>query len=226
MFGVGTGWYGPEYEARGCRTAEMLAAVRRLRTEDSATFEGQFYRFRDVPIEPRPAAMPPVCVSGGARVSNPDSPNMWAMEAMALRVLYLIVQGDSWLSRSAADLELIKRDWGTVSAEVVRRPSTLCGSRDLRHDPLAAAQSFGVHAIPPSPDAPLRDDHRKPRNRADHPALTVCGWWPKLLQVTTRRQAIPTGWAGPGLAGSPRLRRGHFGMFVDHSQSVIEGSPR
>jgi probable F420-dependent oxidoreductase len=129
MFGIGTGWYGPEYEAtgghiqeRGARTDEMLVAVRRLLTEDSVTFEGRFYNFRDVTIEPRPPAMPKVWVSGGARVADTESPDM---EAMAPRVLDRIAQGDGWLSRSAADLDLIKRDWATVSAEIIRRRGSL-----------------------------------------------------------------------------------------------------
>jgi probable F420-dependent oxidoreductase len=131
MFGIGTGWYGPEYEAtgsriqeRGARTDEMLAAVRRLLTEDSVTFEGRFYRFRDVTIEPRPARMPPVWVSGGARIADSESPDV---EEMAPRVLDRIASADGWLSRSASDLELIKRDWSVVSAEVVRRRGSLDG---------------------------------------------------------------------------------------------------
>jgi probable F420-dependent oxidoreductase len=131
MFGIGTGWYGPEYEAtgshigeRGARTDEVLAAVRRLLTEDSVTFEGKFYRFRDVTIEPRPAAMPAVWVSGGARVADSESPDI---ESMAPRVLERIVGADGWLSRSASELELIKRDWAEVSAEIIRRRGSLDG---------------------------------------------------------------------------------------------------
>jgi probable F420-dependent oxidoreductase len=131
MFGVGTGWYGPEYEAtgsrieeRGARTDEVLDAVRRLLTEDAVTFEGRFYRFRDVTIEPRPASMPRVWVSGGARVADAESPDG---EAMAPRVLQRIVGADGWLSRSAADLDLITRDWAVVSAEVRRHRGSLAG---------------------------------------------------------------------------------------------------
>jgi probable F420-dependent oxidoreductase len=131
MFGVGTGWYGPEYQAtgshmreRGARTDEMLDAVRRLLTEDSVTFEGKFYRFHDITIEPRPRSMPRVWVSGGARFADAESPDL---EAMAPSVLKRIVGADGWLSRSAADLDLIKRDWAVVSAEVRRRRGTLAG---------------------------------------------------------------------------------------------------
>lgn len=128
-FGVGTGWYGPEYEAvgnsiteRGARTDELLAAVRRLLTEDHVSFEGRFYRFHDVTIEPRPAKMPPVWVSGGGRIADPASPDRGAV---ARPVLERIVQADGWLSRSAADLAMITADWSEISAEVLRRRGTL-----------------------------------------------------------------------------------------------------
>lgn len=131
IFGVGTGWYGPEYDAvgntiaeRGARTDELLAAVRRLLTEDNVTFEGRFYHFRDVTIEPRPTQMPPVWVSGGGRVADAASPDSGAV---APRVLERIVQADGWLSRSAADLNMITADWSEISAEVLRRRGTLDG---------------------------------------------------------------------------------------------------
>jgi probable F420-dependent oxidoreductase len=129
IFGVGTGWYGPEYAAtgssiaeRGARTDELIAATRRLLTEDNVTFEGQFYRFRDVTIEPRPATMPPVWVSGGGRVADVASPDIGGV---APKVLERIAQADGWLSRSAADLHMITADWKEISAEVMRRRGTL-----------------------------------------------------------------------------------------------------
>ncbi len=124
MFGVGTGWYDAEYEAtgstiqeRGARTDEVLAAVRRLLTEDSVTFEGKFYRFRDVSIEPRPAVMPKVWVSGGGRIPDPASPDA---PSLAAKVLSRIAGADGWLSRSAADVDLVKADWAVISKEVER----------------------------------------------------------------------------------------------------------
>ena len=131
IFGVGTGWYGPEYEAvgnsiteRGARTDELITAVRRLLTEDNVSFEGRFYRFRDVTIEPRPQTMPPVWVSGGGRVADSASPDRGAV---APKVLERIVSADGWLSRSAADLDMITADWSQISAEVLRRRGTLDG---------------------------------------------------------------------------------------------------
>ncbi len=131
IFGVGTGWYGPEYDAtggrieeRGARTDELLAAVRRLLTEDDVTFEGRFYRFKDVTIEPRPTTMPPVWVSGGGRVADVASPDKGGV---APKVLQRIASADGWLSRSAADLEMITADWAEISTEVRRRRGSLDG---------------------------------------------------------------------------------------------------
>jgi len=74
-FGIGPGWYPGEFAAtgtsvkeRGSRTDEILAAVRRLLTEEHVTFEGRYYRFEDVTIEPRPPKFPEVWVSGGSRL--------------------------------------------------------------------------------------------------------------------------------------------------------------
>ncbi|MFE6752058.1 LLM class F420-dependent oxidoreductase [Streptomyces sp. NPDC057684] len=59
--GVGIGWSADEFAAlgvpfarRGRRTEEYLAAMRTLWREDVATFEGEFTRFRDVRVNPKP----------------------------------------------------------------------------------------------------------------------------------------------------------------------------
>ena len=61
VFGIGPGWYEREFEVtgthiseRGARTDEILDAVRILLTHESASFEGKYYRFKDVRIDPLP----------------------------------------------------------------------------------------------------------------------------------------------------------------------------
>ena len=71
---VGLGLDDPkEYEAcgvtkerRGRRTDEAIMALRKLWSEDKATFEGYFYHFKDVSIEPRPVQSPgpPIWIGG------------------------------------------------------------------------------------------------------------------------------------------------------------------
>ncbi len=60
--GVGIGWLAEEFDAlgvpfdeRAARTDESVAAMRALWTEDRASFEGTFTRFRDCIVRPRPA---------------------------------------------------------------------------------------------------------------------------------------------------------------------------
>jgi alkanesulfonate monooxygenase SsuD/methylene tetrahydromethanopterin reductase-like flavin-dependent oxidoreductase (luciferase family) len=119
QFGIGPGWYGPEFEAtgtklseRGKRTDEILAAVRRLLTEDNVTFGGRFYQFSDVTIEPRPPKMPPVWVAGGSRI--PDGAYDNDVPVLAKSVQTRILDADWWLSRCSGQQEWVKRDWESL----------------------------------------------------------------------------------------------------------------
>jgi len=131
MFGIGPGWYPPEFEVvgtrieeRGTRTDEILAAVRLLLTKDEATFEGRYYKFKNVTIEPRPRRMPAVWVSGGSRLPDPKYHDV---PVLAETVLERIVGADAWLSRCSGTQEFVKRDWQQVKAEVIRRRGSLDG---------------------------------------------------------------------------------------------------
>jgi probable F420-dependent oxidoreductase len=59
--GVGIGWSAEEFAAlgipfarRGARTAEYVAAMRRLWADDVASFSGEFTRFESVRVNPKP----------------------------------------------------------------------------------------------------------------------------------------------------------------------------
>lgn len=73
-FGVGIGWNAVEYEAlgedfgvRGARSEEQIALMRRLWTERSVTFEGQFDTVRGAGIAPLPVQRPiPVWIGTAA----------------------------------------------------------------------------------------------------------------------------------------------------------------
>lgn len=125
QFGIGPGWYGPEFAAtgtklqeRGRRTDEILDAVRRLLTEDQVTFEGEFYQFEDVTIEPRPPAMPPVWVAGGSRI--PDGAFDNDVPELARSVKERILGADWWLSRCSGKQEWVKRDWQLIQDEAAK----------------------------------------------------------------------------------------------------------
>ena len=131
IFGVGPGWYTPEYEAtgsrieeRGARTDEIIAAVRLLLSGENVTFEGRYYSFKNVTIEPRPAVLPKLWVSGGSRLPDPEYHDV---PAMAPSVLNRIAGADGWLARNSGTQEWVKRDWEQVRAEVIRRRGSLDG---------------------------------------------------------------------------------------------------
>lgn len=129
QFGIGPGWFPPEFAAtgtdvseRGRRTDEMMKAISRLFTEESVTFKGEFYAFNDVSLEPRPPRLPPVWVAGGSRVPDSDYRDV---PVMARTVLERVVGADWWISRCSGSQEWVKQDWETVklrAAELGREP--------------------------------------------------------------------------------------------------------
>jgi alkanesulfonate monooxygenase SsuD/methylene tetrahydromethanopterin reductase-like flavin-dependent oxidoreductase (luciferase family) len=124
-FGIGPGWYPGEFAAtgttvkqRGPRTDEILSAVRRLLSEENVTFEGRFYSFEDVTIEPRPPRFPEVWVSGGSRIPDPEYSDV---SVLADSVLNRILEADTWLSRCSGNQEFVKRDWELIQAALAER---------------------------------------------------------------------------------------------------------
>ncbi len=75
VFGIGAGWKEDEYRAYGYpfpRAAvriqqldETCEIVKRMWTQQPATFEGQYYQIRDAHLSPKPNPLPPIMVGGG-----------------------------------------------------------------------------------------------------------------------------------------------------------------
>lgn len=132
VFGVGPGWYAREYEVtgsriqeRGRRTDEIIEAVTLLLTQPNASYQGRYYQFTDVTIDPRPARMPEIWVSGGSRVPDPGEHDV---PVIAMTVMDRIVKAGHWLSRCSGTQEWVKRDWGQLEAHaraMGRDPKTL-----------------------------------------------------------------------------------------------------
>lgn len=164
IFGVGPGWYPPEFTAtgthiseRGRRTDEIIDAVRLLLSEPNVTFEGDFYQFEDVSIEPRPLKMPELWVSGGSRVPDPEYNDVADVPPTVMR---RIARSDAWLSRCSGTQEFLLRDWEKVKAYVEEQGTPLpkfahCNfiqmtpelprdkALEAQHEP--AIRAFGTH---------------------------------------------------------------------------------
>jgi|TARA_Y100000310_G_scaffold304436_1_gene343591 probable F420-dependent oxidoreductase len=103
IFGIGAGWSVSEYEAfgiphnkRGAITDDYLAAVKALWTQDVASHDGPYAKFRDVMLSPKPVQKPhpPIWVGGSGYLRG-------KMPAMDRAVRF----GDAW------HLLGIRADW-------------------------------------------------------------------------------------------------------------------
>jgi len=73
ILGIGVGWHeeefglmGVPYRERGPRTSEAIEVLKALWAGDDVTYEGTYYRFRNVTIDPKPAQTPhPPILLGG-----------------------------------------------------------------------------------------------------------------------------------------------------------------
>ncbi|HZU14324.1 MAG TPA: LLM class flavin-dependent oxidoreductase [Chloroflexota bacterium] len=117
IFGVGTGWYGPEFEAagvrkeeRGRRTDEVLAATIDLLTGPDVRFHGRYYQLDGVTVEPH-VTPPPVWAAGGSQLPHERSPERPEMHPNVLR---RIVRADGWIARPTCPPDLIASDLRTI----------------------------------------------------------------------------------------------------------------
>jgi probable F420-dependent oxidoreductase len=76
VVGAGVGWSKREYEAlgqtfedRGRRMDEILDLLRVAWRDDPASFDGEFYRFRDIRFLPKPAGDIRIWIGGGVEAS-------------------------------------------------------------------------------------------------------------------------------------------------------------
>ncbi|HXF56102.1 MAG TPA: TIGR03619 family F420-dependent LLM class oxidoreductase [Actinomycetota bacterium] len=157
ILGAGTGWDAREFEAvgarkaeRGRRTDEALSLVRRLLAGETVTFEGRFYRLRNVSIEPVPRRPVRVWVAGGRQLPHPSSPEP---PVLSPAVLARIAEADGWIARPTAAPAQIRQDREEILAYLEahgRDPSTLT----------VAHENF-LHLVPTADPARARDEQRR-----------------------------------------------------------------
>jgi len=132
VLGIGPGWDEHEFETlgmklseRGRRTDEIIAALRRLLTERDVTFEGRYYRFQHVTIEPLLPRFPELWVGGGSKIQTSLSPDK---PYVVPAVLNRIAGADGWLARAAGSQQMVKDDVRAIReycASIGRDPSSL-----------------------------------------------------------------------------------------------------
>ena len=116
LFGVGVGWFKEEFDVlrepfreRGRRTDEYLRICKALWTQQPATYEGDYYQFREAHFGPKPVQQPhpPILIAG-------HSP-------AALRRAAEI--GDGWhpFAQTPASLEPLVRQFRTAVQAAGRR---------------------------------------------------------------------------------------------------------
>ena len=73
--GLGAGWFPPEFEQTGCdfpgtgerlrALEEMVEILKRMWTDEKASFDGKYFSIRDAVCEPKPSAKPEILIGGG-----------------------------------------------------------------------------------------------------------------------------------------------------------------
>jgi probable F420-dependent oxidoreductase len=124
VLGIGPGWDQHEFETlgmklseRGRRTDEIIAALRRLLTERDVSFEGRYYRFQHVTIEPRLPRFPELWVGGGSKIQTSLSPDK---PYVVPAVLARIAAADGWLARAAGSQQMVKDDVSAIRDHCVK----------------------------------------------------------------------------------------------------------
>ncbi len=124
IYGIGTGWYPPEFEStgstiqqRGRRTDEVLEASMQLLKAPKQSFEGKYHQFSDITVEPL-STPPPVWVAGGRQYSHQASPEQARMDANVLR---RICRWDGWIARPTSPPDSIAADLDEIDGELKRQ---------------------------------------------------------------------------------------------------------
>jgi len=145
IYGIGTGWYGPEFEAcgvhkeeRGRRTDEVLESTLALFAGPDVHYAGRHYRLDGVTVEPHLDPPPPVWVAGGSQLPHEKSPEPPVMHPNVLR---RIVGGDAWIARPTAPPDLIASDLAAIDG--ARRAADITKPFTVAHENLAWVEERG-----------------------------------------------------------------------------------
>ncbi len=115
-------------EERGRRMNEMLEAITALWAGDDVSYEGRYYRFEHLTIEPKPAQKPhpPIWIGGGTQPSE----KIYGQGVDTIQpVLRRIAKyASTWVPHSSATAEMVAGDWAAIQGYMVqlgRRPGEM-----------------------------------------------------------------------------------------------------
>ena len=163
ILGIGVGWHEEEfalmnvpYKERGPRMNEAIELVRALWAGDRVTYEGRFYRVKDLTIDPKPAQTPhpPIWIGGGTqpseKVYGQTVPNI---DPVLRRIAKY---ADTWVPHSSSTPEQVKGDWlkvqqfarelGRDPGKISRVYSNFVWVLKPGEKPETAAQHFSVYS--------------------------------------------------------------------------------
>jgi probable F420-dependent oxidoreductase len=121
ILGIGVGWHEAEFalmgvphRERGRRTEECLEIVQALWAGDDVSYEGRYYRFRHLTIDPKPLQTPhpPIWIGGGTQPSE----RVYHQTVRNIDpVLRRIARyADVWVPHSSATPAMVREDWEKV----------------------------------------------------------------------------------------------------------------
>jgi probable F420-dependent oxidoreductase len=163
ILGVGVGWNRQEFEAlripireRGRRMNEMLESITALWAGDDVSYEGQFYRFEHLTIEPKPVQKPhpPIWIGGGTQPSEKIYGE--GVDTITPVLRRIAKYAETWVPHSSATAEMVTGDWARIQEFMVefgRDPSSMRRVySNFVHilkpgeKPESAAPKFGVYS--------------------------------------------------------------------------------
>jgi probable F420-dependent oxidoreductase len=121
ILGVGVGWHEEEFalmgvphRERGRRMEECLEILRALWAGDQVSYQGRYYRFRDLTIDPKPVQKPhpPIWIGGGTQPSEKVyGQTVTNIDPVLRRIARY---ADTWVPHSSATPEMVSADWAKV----------------------------------------------------------------------------------------------------------------
>ena len=121
ILGLGVGWHEEEfalmnvpYRERGPRTSEAIEAIKLLWAGDDVTFQGKYYRFQHLTVDPKPLQLPhpPIWIGGGTQPSEKVYGQTVPDITPVLR--RIAKYADTWVPHSSSTPEQVKGDWVRV----------------------------------------------------------------------------------------------------------------